>query len=276
MSAMPIPVRRSRRIATVLLPALILLSTAATGCDIITAELKAKETAEWRKTYKLQPGGRVEISNVNGQIDVTPSSDDTVEIVATKEARGATAEAAKAALERVEIREETTGDTIKVETKMARSSGLFHGSVQVKYAVRVPASAEVKFTTVNGGIELSGLGGRVNAETTNGGIRARQVAGPIEASTTNGGVDVELTDVKEPGVRLECTNGGIKLRLPPDAKANISASITNGGIDVHELQSTSLEQTSQASRRRLEARLNGGGPSIRLAGTNGGIHIGPR
>jgi DUF4097 and DUF4098 domain-containing protein YvlB len=270
---MPIPVRRSRRLATVLLPALILLSAAASGCDIITAELKAKETAEWRKTYKLQPGGRVEISNVNGKIDVTPSSDDTVEIVATKEARGSTAEAAKAALERIEILEQATGDTVKVETKMARSSGLFHGSVQVQYAVKVPASAEVRFTTVNGGIELSGLGGRVNAETTNGGIRAREVAGPIEASTTNGGVDVELTDVKEPGVRLECTNGGIKLRLPSDAKANISASITNGGIEVG--QGMTLDQT-QSSKRRLEARLNGGGPSIRLAGTNGGIHIAPK
>ena len=81
-----------------------------------------------------------------------------------------------------------------------------------------------------------------------------------------------MTDVKEPGVKLECTNGGIKLRLPQDAKANLSASITNGGI---ELQGISAEQTTQPSRRRLEARLNGGGPSIRLAGTNGGIHIGP-
>jgi DUF4097 and DUF4098 domain-containing protein YvlB len=152
-------------------------------------------------------------------------------------------------------------------------TGIFHGSAQVEYAVKVPPSAEVRFTTVNGGIEIAGLNGRVNAETTNGGIRARDVGGSIEASTTNGGVDVELTHVKEPGVKLECTNGGIKLRLPQDAKANLSASITNGGI---ELQGISAEQTTQPSRRRLEARLNGGGPSIRLAGTNGGIHIAPK
>lgn len=262
------------RTAVALLPALILLSAATSGCDIITADLKAKETAEWRKTYQLEPGGRVEISNVNGKIDVTPSSNNTVEVVATKVARGATAEAAKAALERIEITEEATSALIKIQTKVARMTGIFHGSAQVEYAVKVPPSAEVRFTTVNGGIEIAGLNGRVNAETTNGGIRARDVGGPIEASTTNGGVDVELTDVKEPGVKLECTNGGIKLRLPQDAKANLSASITNGGIEM--LQGMSVEQTAQPSRRRLEARLNGGGPSIRLAGTNGGIHIGPK
>src|SRR6185503_16596768 len=101
MSSMSTFVRS--RTAVALLPALILLSAASSGCDIITAELKAKESAEWRKSYHLQPGGRVEISNVNGKIDVTPSADDTVEVVATKTGRGATAEAAKAALERVEI-----------------------------------------------------------------------------------------------------------------------------------------------------------------------------
>jgi DUF4097 and DUF4098 domain-containing protein YvlB len=138
----------------------------------------------------------------------------------------------------------------------------------------VPPSADVKFTTVNGGIELTGMNGQINAETTNGGIRARNVGGPIDATTTNGGVEVELTEVKEPGVKLECTNGGIKLRLPSDAKATLSASITNGGIEV--LQGMTLERTSEASRRRLEARLNGGGPAIRLSGTNGGIHIGPK
>jgi bifunctional DNA-binding transcriptional regulator/antitoxin component of YhaV-PrlF toxin-antitoxin module len=263
------------RTAVTLLPALILLSAATSGCDLVTADLKAKESAEWRKTYQLQPGGRVEISNVNGKIDVTPSADNTVEVVATKIATGATPEAAKGALDRIEIREEsTTPELIRIETKVARMTGLFHGSSQVQYVVRVPPTAEVRFTTVNGGIELAGLNGRINAETTNGGIRARGVGGPIEASTTNGGVEVELTEVKEPGVKLECTNGGIRLRLPSDAKANVSANISNGGIEV--LQGMPLEQLSQESRRRLEARLNGGGPSIRLSGVNGGIHIGPK
>lgn len=268
------PYRASAR-ARAVLPLFLVLVTASAGCDLVTAEFNAKESAEWRKTYQLAPGGRLEISNVNGKIDVTPSADNTVEIVALKTARGSTPEAAKAALERIEIREESNASGIKVETKVSRPNGMFHGGgSEVRYTVRVPASAEVKFTTVNGAIELTGLSGPVDAETTNGGIRAREVAGPIQATTTNGGVDVELTQVSSPGVKLECTNGGIKLRLPSDAKANISASVTNGGIGVTKGDGMSLE-TIETSRRRLEARLNGGGPSIRLSGTNGGIEIGP-
>jgi DUF4097 and DUF4098 domain-containing protein YvlB len=167
-----------------------------------------------------------------------------------------------------------SGGNIKVSTKIERAAGGWFemGGTQVKYIVKVPAAADGTFTTVNGGVEVNGLSGRVHAETTNGGVVARDVSGAIEASTTNGGVDVELLRVSDGGAKLECTNGGIKLRLPSDAKASISATITNGGIDTSGL---SIEKT-ESSRRRLEGRLNGGGPAIRLEGTNGGISISAR
>ena len=55
----------------------------------------------------------------------------------------------------------------------------------------------------------------------------------------------------------------------PGMPATISASVTNGGISADGL---SIE-TTESSRRRLEGRLNGGGPQVRLEGTNGGIRI---
>jgi DUF4097 and DUF4098 domain-containing protein YvlB len=256
------------------LPLLLINLVALQGCDVVTADLKHSETAEWRKTYELAPGGRVEISNINGKIQVEPSTGNAVEIVALKTAKGSSPEAAKAALERIEIREDVSPSSISVATKLPRSGGGWFemGGTQVKYTVRVPVGAEVKFTTVNGGVDVTGLSGRVTAETTNGGVTARDISGTIDASTTNGGVDVELTRLGEGGAKLECTNGGIKLRLPADSKASISASITNGGIDANGL---TLE-TTESTRRRLEGRMNGGGAPIHIEGTNGGIRIAPR
>ena len=236
--------------------------------------LQTKETAERRKTYVLQPGTCSD-QQLNGRIDVEPSSGDTVEIVAEKTARGASSEAAKQALERIEIQESASPASIRIETKVQRGQGgLFNrSSQQVNYVVKVPAAADVRFTTVNGGIELTGLSGRINAETTNGGIKAHNVSGSIDASTTNGGVEVDLARVAEAGVKLGCTNGGIVLRLPPDARATISAQVTNGGI---ETTGVPIETTGVSSRRRLEGRMNGGGPRIDIAGTNGGIRIASR
>jgi hypothetical protein len=263
------PIRR-RSVAIALLPVLFV---AVSGCDIITADLKARETAEWRKTYEWSPGGRVEIRNVNGRIEVQPSSGNTVEIAALKSARAGTSEAAKEALGRIEILDQSSGGLIRVETRLPRGGQLLRMSnTEVRYTVKVPAAAEVDFSTVNGGIEVTELTGRIKTETTNGGIIARRIGGPIEATTTNGGVEVDVTRIADPGVKLACTNGGISLRLPPDAKATISASVTNGGISAEGL---TLERT-ESSRRRLEARLNGGGPPVRLEGTNGGIRLDAR
>jgi DUF4097 and DUF4098 domain-containing protein YvlB len=262
------------RLTTLVLP-LLVAAILTSGCDLAMADYKQKETAEWSRTYELQPGGRVEIGNVNGKIDVQPAAGNVVEIVAEKTAKAGSVEAARQALERIEIIESISPAGIKIETKVQRGTeGLIsRASQQVNYRVKVPAGAEVVFRTVNGGIELAGLSGRINAETTNGGIKARDVSGPIEASTTNGGVEVDLARLTASGVKLGCTNGGIELRLPSDSKATISARITNGGIDTSGLQ---LETSGEPTRRRLEARMNGGGARVEIEGTNGGIRISGR
>lgn len=256
-------------------PALLLSALVAlAGCDLAMADLKAKETAEWRKTYTLQPGGRVEIVNVNGRIAVEPAEGNSLEVVALKTARGVTPESAKDALARMEIVEAATPSSVRIETKYQRTGGIFNsGGGEVAYTVRVPSGAEMRFSTVNGGIEIGRVSGRVDAETVNGGIIARDIsAGALKAESVNGGIDVDLTRVPDQGVRLECVNGGIKLRLPGDAKADISASVANGGIDAEGL---ALDATEK-SRRRLEGRLNGGGPRIQIEGTNGGVAIAAR
>jgi hypothetical protein len=271
MRTMP---RRVRK-AVFVLPVLVVASAAATGCDIAMSHYTQKETAEWRKTYDLRPGGRLEISNINGKIDVEPSTGDTVEIVAEKTARAGSIEAAKEALAHIEIQETASPTDVRIETKVQREAGgLFsRASQEVHYVVKVPALLEVRFSTVNGGIELTGLKGRITAEATNGGIKAHEVSGSIDASTTNGGVEVELAQVAESGVKLGCTNGGIELTLPSDARATISARITNGGINTDGVK---IETVGESTRRRLDGRMNGGGPRIDIEGTNGGIRISSR
>jgi DUF4097 and DUF4098 domain-containing protein YvlB len=261
-----------RRLAPlVLIPACLALG----ACDIVTADLRAQETSEWSKTYQLAPNGRVEIGNVNGKIEVRPSEGNTVEVHALKRAKGATSDSAKAALQRVTIADQASPSEVKIDTKVERGvGGLFNGGgVQVEYTVKVPATAEVRFTTVNGGIDITGLKGKITVETTNGGIRTHDVSGTLDASTTNGGLQIDLAQVPQGGVKLDCTNGGIRLRLPKDGKATISARIMNGGISTSDL---SLDSTGETSRRRLDGKLNGGGPRIDIEGVNGGISIGSR
>ena len=261
---------RSTAIRALPVTAIFPLLFLSSGCDIATASLRHTETTEWRKSYEVQPGGRVEIRNVNGAIEVESGTGNTVEVVAKKSARGATPEDAKRNLERLEIVDQSDASSVKVETKTG--GNFFGGHGSITYVVRVPTGRRLHFSTVNGGVELNSVSGEITAEATNGGVRGRNVSGSIVATTTNGGVEVDVAQLGEQGARLECTNGGVGIRLPADARASISASVSNGGIDTSGIKL----DTTESTRRRLEAKLNGGGVPVKLEGVNGGIRISSR
>ena len=258
-----------------LIVSLIAAACATAGCDLMTADLRAEQTAQWQKTYPITANGSVEIDNVNGKILVEPGSGNSVEVVAKKKARGASDEAAKAALDRITIAEDVASDHVKLVTKYPKTEGIVLGgsNATVEYHVKVPPGVSAKFSTVNGGVDVRGLSGHVNAEATNGGVKAADMSGQLDASTTNGALDIDLAKISDAGVKLECTNGGISVKLPKDAKASISASIVNGGIQTGDLP---IESMGDNTRRKLEARMNGGGPRLDIEGINGGIRLSSR
>jgi len=92
----------------------------------------------------------------------------------------------------------------------------------------------------------------------------------VTASTTNGRLEIEVAQVAGGGVRLETTNGSIELRLPRSAKADVRARAVNGGVRTSDLE---VESSGEPARRRVEGRLNGGGPLIQISTVNGGITL---
>lgn len=251
--------------------AIVLVLPLAAACDLVGAGFQERVTDEWTRTYPLAAGGRVEVLNVNGKIDLEGTDANQVEVRAVRTGRGSSPEAAREMLKRIEIREDVTPASVRLETKRQQTSGFFHmGGGEVQYYVKVPAGAEVKLETVNGGIDIRNVRGRAQIETTNGGIRARGLSGPVKVSTVNGGIDVDVDSVAAAGIEVDCTNGGIRVSLPKSAKATVNARIVNGGIHVSDLP---VETSGETSRRRLDATLNGGGPRVQIEGTNGGITL---
>ena len=145
----------------------------------------------------------------------------------------------------------------------------FGASYEVRYRVKVPRGATLRATTVNGGVWLKTMDGRVIARTTNGGITATEMSGAVEARSVNGGVRVQFTSLGTESVELRTVNGGVRVALPPAAKATVSASWVNGGINLSGLQFEVREQ----ARRHFEGRLNGGGANVEVATVNGGITL---
>jgi hypothetical protein len=248
--------------------AFLFLPLALAGCDVHLGALAGRATDEWTHTYPLTPGGQVRIGNTNGRVEIEGVEGSTVEIRAERIARGVTDTAARELLPRIEIKEDIRPDRVSVQT--ARMSGIMFGAAfEVRYHVRAPKNAAIDASSTNGLVTVSDLSGRVVAHTTNGGVTGKGLSGGVDARSTNGGVNIELASIGSDPIALRTTNGGVTLTVPESGKADISASCTNGSIS---MAGVKLE-VSEQSRRHLEGKLNGGGTSIELHTTNGGVRL---
>ncbi len=249
------------------LAAAVLVTWPLTACELTTASFRTEARDQWDRTFTLAANGQFELENTNGGIEVERTDGSQVQVQAERIARASSEEAARELLKKVDIVVDAGENRVRLRTKTPPGWNL--GGVEVKYLVRVPAGIAVKVENTNGRVRLNGLDGPVEATTTNGGVSGQGLSGRVRASTTNGGVDLTVTAVHPDGVELSTTNGGVSLTLPATARADISASCTNGSISTSGLS----VETTESSRRRLEGRLNGGGPRVRLETVNGGVRL---
>jgi DUF4097 and DUF4098 domain-containing protein YvlB len=241
---------------------------------LMTASAANAETLDEtiHKTLPFAAGSRLELSNTNGDVEVSTWDRDEIDIEAHKRVRSSNGDKARQAFEdlQIEIKESASGVTI--DTLYPKSPGGWFGNVnsQVSYTIRVPERSDLDIETVNGKVDIEGAEGKIELASTNGGIRVRDAGGSVSARTTNGGIDVELGSITEDeDMTLRTTNGGITLTLPTDIHANLSARTTNGSVN------TDFPVTVQGTfrRNRLEGELNGGGATLDLKTTNGSIRI---
>lgn len=263
---------------------LLLAAFPVLGCDVSVGEngfsvdlAKGKATDEWVRSYPLAPGGRLEIVNSNGQIDAAPATGSQVEVRVERSARAGSDEEARTLLQAIQMDEDVAPQRVRVAIRREQSArGLrrfaSRNGVTLRYHVRLPAGVDASFETVNGGIRLVDLSGRVSAATTNGGVTGERLSGGITATSVNGGIRLQMAQVTS-DIQVSITNGGVRLELPADVKATIDASCVNGGISIDD---DLRMQATDTSRRHVGGTLNGGGPKIVASTVNGGVRISSR
>jgi hypothetical protein len=168
---------------------------------------------------------------------------------------------------------------------------LFEGHLRgtsVSYAISAPRRMDTELLSTNGGVQVGAMEGQAELRTTNGTLKAEGMRGELKGRTTNGaitlsglagGCDVGTTNGRitaeflalgGQGCDLRTTNGTIRVTLPENARADLDAATTNGAI-TSELP---LSMLGESNKRRMEGKINGGGPPLRLRTTNGNIAIG--
>lgn len=255
-----------------------------------------KRTQKIEKTYRLEAGGQVVLENVNGGITVETWDRDRVELQIVKEVKAGSRQDAEKALEEFEVAIDSTPQRLHVQARKPRNEdgGLLGwlGGDRIQYSasfhLRIPRRADLEIDTVNGGVEVRELEGRLDVDTvngrvvlartagnahvstTNGRIEVAQARGTLTASTTNGSIGAEMEAV-DPGadLRFSTTNGSVEVHLPRDLGAHLRARTTNGGISTD----FPVEVKGRHGSKKVDAEINGGGGNVEIRTTNGAIRI---
>lgn len=242
---------------------------AATGCvQRGSNPLGGTAQDEWTRTYTLEEGGELQLTNPNGPIDVEGVDGNSVEVRIERVAHASTNEAAAEIVPRIGINEDVTPS--KIALRVEGLSGIVIGvRISATSHVRVPKTATIRIRG-NNGVSVKRMSGRVIINGTNGDVTAEDVSGGVEARSVNGSANVTLSALRGELIDIRAINGHVNLTLPARPDANLNATVNNGTIDLGELK---LEPFGDQTPRRVRGKINAGGPPIDVTATNGNVTV---
>jgi DUF4097 and DUF4098 domain-containing protein YvlB len=243
------------------------------GAALLAASLSlaadVKETEEM--TFEVNPGARISLENVNGDISVAGGGGSQVTVVAHKKAND------QEYLDKMKIVVDATADYVRIETRHPeRDHGWFNwgdsGGGSVSYELTVPNDVELdSIETVNGDVTIRSVAGPVKASTVNGGLDVSDLVADVSLETVNGGISATFDALgADQRVEADAVNGKIELYLPADASARVTAETVNGSIDADDF---GLKPEKGFVGRDLSGEIGGGDARISLDTVNGSIRI---
>ncbi len=203
----------------------------------------------------------------NGGISIKGENRSDVLVRACVQAWAKSADAANSIAKSVRI--ETAG---KIQADGADDENNY----AVSYEILVPRSTNLNLTALNGGISISNVEGDINFTAKNGGVSLSNLAGNVKGKTANGGLNVKLSggSWQGSGLDVETTNGGVSVSMPENYAARFETRTVNGGyITDFAALKVKRDPNSWQQGVNLSRDLNGGGATIRVITTNGGITV---
>lgn len=253
---------------------------AATLLVLLPAALAAQDRRSERAftlDERVPAGQWLRVRNVSGEVHVRSSSNDHVEIVATKSWRRGDPKAV-----RIESRKSSDGSILVcafwTENATCSETGYSsHGEgrnrnndVSVDFEVRLPKGVNVGAWSVNGEVSVEGATAEVEAASVNGNVDATSSGGPVQSSSVNGNVHARMGRLTgNDDLDFSTVNGNVIAEFGDDIDANIELSTVNGRFQTD----WPVTITGRVDPRHLRATLGKGGRRIRLSTVNGNVEL---
>jgi hypothetical protein len=235
----------------------------------------------------------LEIDNVWGSIEVVGTASDKAELTVNKSIRAESKGKIEQAKKDVTLDITQQADALKLYVNgpfrcnchdCERSRDDDGYVVKMDFQVQVPRDMDIKIKTVNEGhVSVRDITGSFVVRNVNGDIQIRNIAGSGSARTVNGPVKVSFRQNPREASDFETVNGAIELQFAHDLSADFRFKTFNGGIysdfPVTALPVQGMKEERHGTKvvfradRYTGARINAGGPQIKVENLNGDIRI---
>jgi DUF4097 and DUF4098 domain-containing protein YvlB len=286
------------------------VAAALAGLLLASPTTARSETVDTvRKSFTVEPGGRLVVDVGTGALDVTTTRGKDVSVEIVTRVSAGSKESETEFLRSHAVTFDHTGGTVTIRSpRRSASRSLFdfwrtRVSANVRFSIAVPERFDADLDTAGGAIEVTGLSGTLRAETSGGSIRldgctgaakvhtsggsitVRAHRGDVKADTSGGGINV---DGVTGSLHAETSGGAIRAVWPtaPTAASRLSTSGGSVTVSLPETAALDLDASTSGggvhsdfsvdgtrSRNHLKGRINGGGPLLYLHTSGGGVHV---
>jgi hypothetical protein len=248
---------------------------AVSASFVLTAAAAAQDNGlEFHWSGKLAPEQILNLKNINGRIDATPSGSDEIDVRVEKSGR----DAEKIRIEVVPSSEGVTicaiysgesGSSGPCEPGDKWHSNLHNNNAKADFTVRVPENIRLYAQSVNGSVKAEDMGRFVKASSVNGSVRVTTKAW-AQMESVNGSLEGSFGRTDWNGtLKLETVNGSIDLDLPSDFSAELRFSSVNGRLN----SDFPITMQGSMSSRKVHGTVGSGGRELVIETVNGSARL---
>ena len=263
-----------------------------------------------KRSYKVRPGGMLELDIDRGRVEVLPGPGKEVLIEVERKVTTDDRSKAESIFERHDLQIEERDGGIYVGSRFDNKDSFWNrirstDRLRVRVRVRIPEDYNIEFKAGAGSVELGSFSGNISGVTGAGNIEIGSVSGSVNVVSGSGNIVIEgaggkvevhtgAGNVDVRSVRGEATvkagAGNVKVFITeqPEGASDFSTGAGNVmvylagsiGVDVDAecaVGSAStdypLKMEGKWTRKSFSGSVNGGGPDLRLYAAVGNVTL---
>ena len=222
-----------------------------------------RKLEEIHREYRLSPGARVEVSNINGPVEIETADTDMAEVHITRFAQGL----ADVNDRQLKIVDKPDALTIQAEGNSLRMGG---NEVRHRVALKIPRRVDLTIKHVSDRLKVGEIDGSIHLDGLSWKAEMSLTAGQIEISRVSGTAVIRVTKLDEQGIKISDVSGKVELLAPADLNANIDVNGNHGKVIIgipHKIQEGTLNGL------RFRAQIGSGGAPISISNIVGTVSL---